>query len=51
MEKEKIDHINELEHDYKINNCEKKGHLQALQFQCNKLKSKIELNKKVSIYI
>jgi hypothetical protein len=49
--KDEVMRLNQIEHEYNINHCEAKGHLQALKSRCNELKKKIELLKKVKYKI
>ena len=37
--------ISELENEYKMNNCESKGHLNALKVKCSHLKNHLNLHK------
>jgi len=50
VEKENSLKLNSLKLEYQLNNCETKGHLQALKSICTKLNSEIELQKKVNLY-
>ncbi len=50
INKENLIKINEMESNYKINNCESRGHLQALKSNCMEWKRTIELYKQVKLY-
>ncbi len=49
INKESIQKVSDLENQYKINNCEFKGHLQALKVKCMELEHNINLNKQVNL--
>jgi hypothetical protein len=46
---ENLTKINELSNSYEINNCETKGHLNALRSACMELKFNMSLLEKVNI--
>jgi hypothetical protein len=49
INKETVMKINELENAYMLNNCEVKGHLQALKHICSEMKDHIKVLKKVKL--